>query len=206
MAKHRKSASEAHNLWSKGKLLSDAWYDFADDRNKKLLRKLKSERVGKNAREVLMQLNLQVELSNGVYRAFGVRHGDYAKDGPCQIPAHFFEKGAEIDWDESSIKHYGCDYSQVRIIICEQEKSSAASTVETPSNSIGRPRLIHLIEQIIRQLRNNPEFHLKLKKQKIDDVRKSAREQFPEQFARKDSPARSTINQAFQNVKRSVPD
>jgi hypothetical protein len=206
--------------WQNGVPLRDAWWTFAEVREKQLFLELESEGL-----HLEMVQSLKDELLDRLYAgqlsAIGVKSD--GGGGPVYIQRHYFMKTAKIDWDKDTVGalekvfHHvavegerqlaGQALTELGLVDPRPRQSqpelepAAETRLSEPAPSrerpMGRPPLVPKVCEVIRELMDRDEF-TGLAQWEIERlIRRKARERFPTWFPKSDRPTRNTINKAL---------
>jgi hypothetical protein len=110
--------NELLEAWENGVALGDAWWAFADTRNKKRFRELQQAASPADlAPHMGFRHALEEEvigrLCSGELQAFGIEFGSAGE--PIAIPKNYFWKGAEINLDNDTVAALGRKFGQARV-------------------------------------------------------------------------------------------
>lgn len=218
-----RDASISEN-WRNGDPLDFAWFSALDENRRNEFRSDGGESENKSHFiKSVMQLDTRQLLSEFKLLAFGIRTIGNSDLKPELIPHIMFAAPeVKIDWDNSIIDGLGRRYESVRL--CRQP-DEISQNVEFKNRSnqlqeifeitdnisidlsenfqngdkkkIGRPPVVDLIREIVRDLISNSSFKSKLRKEQIDLIRDIAQEKFPNNFPKLTQPSRSKILEAL---------
>ncbi len=100
--------------WEDGVALGDAWWDFANNDNKKLFRERREE--GGDAHleiQYILEADLRSALEGGRLQAYGIENGSDA--GPILIAKYCFSKTAKLDFPNDTVSALGKKFFEVRV-------------------------------------------------------------------------------------------
>jgi len=100
--------------WKDGVPLGIAWWDFAENKNKKLFRE--RQREGRDVHleiQYTLEVDLLSRLEDAQLQAYGIEEGSDA--GPILIAEYYFSKTAEVDYDNDTLTALGKKFYRVRV-------------------------------------------------------------------------------------------
>jgi hypothetical protein len=220
MGEHMKSNRRLLKAWQSGVRLRDAWWTFAEPRQKQLFLELKSEGL-----HLELERSLKQDLTDRLYASqlFAIGVESEGGGGPVYIPECYFLKTAKIDWDKDTVSALYKEFFHVTVegerepadealtgpalvdplpIQSQLELESVAGSLSgesAPSRKrpTGRPPLVPKVREVVGDLMSNAAFN-GLAQWEIERlIRREARERFPTWFPKPDRPTRNTINKAL---------
>ena len=100
--------------WQSSVPLGDAWWAFADNRNKILFRERQSEGRGVHLGiQYTLEVDLIARLGDGRLQAYGIE--DDSNAGPIRITEYYFSKTAKIDYFSDTVTALGKKFYEVRV-------------------------------------------------------------------------------------------
>jgi hypothetical protein len=100
--------------WETGVALGDAWWDFADNENKKLFRERQDKGRGFHLEiQYTLEIDLIARLEDGKLQAYGIEKGSDV--GPIPIAKYYFSKTAKLDYVNDTITALGKKFYEVRV-------------------------------------------------------------------------------------------
>jgi hypothetical protein len=105
---------QALEAWETGVALGDAWWDFADNENKKLFRERKDKGRGFHLEiQYTLEIDLIARLEDGKLQAYGIEKGSDV--GPIPIARYYFSKTAKLDYINDTVTALGKKFYEVRV-------------------------------------------------------------------------------------------
>jgi hypothetical protein len=102
------------DAWESGVALGNAWWDFADNENKKLFRERRDE--GRDFHleiQYSLEIDLLARLEGGELQAYGIEKGSDV--GPIPIARYYFSKTAKLDYVNDTVIALGKKFYEVRV-------------------------------------------------------------------------------------------
>jgi hypothetical protein len=88
--------------WETGVALGDAWWDFADNENKKLFRERQDKGRGFHLEiQYTLEIDLIGRLEDGKLQAYGIEKDSDV--GPIPIAKYYFSKTAKLDYVNDTV-------------------------------------------------------------------------------------------------------
>jgi hypothetical protein len=100
--------------WKDGVPLGNAWWDFANNENKKLFRE--RQRAGRDVHleiQYTLEVDLLSRLEDAQLQAYGIEEGSDA--GPILIAEYYFSKTAKLDYANDAVTALGKRFYEVRV-------------------------------------------------------------------------------------------
>jgi hypothetical protein len=105
---------QALEAWETGVALGDAWWDFADNENKKLFRERQDKGRGFHLEiQYTLEIDLIARLEEGKLQAYGIEKGSDV--GPIPIAKYYFSKTAKLDYVNDTVTALGKKFYEVRV-------------------------------------------------------------------------------------------